>query len=157
MVRDSASRFLTMRVKLLPRMMGRNNIDTPKRSRDAEYARVLSSLTLDKKKRAQGMPDAQCTRSLACECKKHTSIVTTGTPKRSGTPCANGFNGFLRDLPGVRDFLVTVIGAMPSIVANLTPAKGRQDHTTSPSASTSLVWRLHASTASCPTFRDDWP
>ena len=31
-------------------------------------------------------------------------------------------------------FLVTVIGAMQSIVANLTPAKGRQDHTTSPSA-----------------------
>jgi len=30
--------------------------------------------------------------------------------------------------------LVTVIGAMQSIVANLTPAKGRQDHTTSPSA-----------------------
>ena len=31
-------------------------------------------------------------------------------------------------------FSVTVIGAMQSIVANLTPAKGRQDHTTSPSA-----------------------
>ena len=30
---------------------------------------------------------------------------------------------------------------MPSILANLTPAKGRQDHTTSPSALTSLVWR----------------
>src|SRR5262249_50073906 len=30
---------------------------------------------------------------------------------------------------------VTVIGAMQSIVANLTPAKGRQNHTTSPSAS----------------------
>jgi len=30
---------------------------------------------------------------------------------------------------------------MQSIVANLTPAKGRQDHTTSPSALTSLVWR----------------
>ena len=87
------------------------------------------------------MPGVDRTRSLACECKKHTSIVTTGTPKRSDTPCANGFNGFLRDLPGVHDLSVTVIGAMQSIVANLTPAKGRQDHTTSPSASTSLVWR----------------
>jgi hypothetical protein len=54
------------------------------------------------------MPDAWCTRSLACKWKKHTSMVTTGTPKRSGTPCANGFNGFLRDLPGVHDVLVTV-------------------------------------------------
>jgi hypothetical protein len=46
----------------------------------------------------------------------------------------NGFNGFLRALPGVHDVLVTVIGAMQSIVANLTPAKGRQNHTTLPSA-----------------------
>jgi hypothetical protein len=30
---------------------------------------------------------------------------------------------------------------MQSIVANLAPAKGRQNHTTSLSASTSLVWR----------------
>jgi hypothetical protein len=37
--------------------------------------------------------------------------------------------------------LVTVIGAMQSIVANLTPAKGHQDHTTSPSAWISLVQR----------------
>ena len=34
------------------------------------------------------MPGAQCTRSLACEVKKHTSIVTTGTPVSPGTPCA---------------------------------------------------------------------
>ena len=53
---------------------------------------------------------------------------------------AQWFYGFLRDLPGVRDVLVTVIGAMQSIVANLTPAKGRQDHTTSPSASTSFAF-----------------
>src|SRR6516225_11549196 len=53
------------------------------------------------------------------------------------------FYGFLRDLPGVHDLLVTVIGAMPSIVANLTPAKGRQDHTTSPSAHASFVCRGH--------------
>jgi hypothetical protein len=30
-----------------------------------------------------------------------------------------------------------------SIVANLTPASGRQDHTASPSAMTPLVWRRH--------------
>ena len=40
-----------------------------------------------KRKRAQGMPDAWCTRSLACEWKEHTSVVTTGTSKRSGIPC----------------------------------------------------------------------
>jgi hypothetical protein len=52
---------------------------------------------------------------------------------------ARWFYGFLRDLPGVHDVLVTVIGAMQSIVANLTPAKGRQNHTTSPSALMSFV------------------
>src|ERR1700751_2466114 len=45
------------------------------------------------------------THSLACEMKKHASIVTTGTPKHSGTPRANGFNGFFRALPGDRAFL----------------------------------------------------
>jgi hypothetical protein len=40
------------------------------------------------KERAQGMPGALCTRSLACELKKHTSVVTTGTPKHSGIPRA---------------------------------------------------------------------
>jgi hypothetical protein len=34
------------------------------------------------------MPGARCTRSLACESKKHTSVVTTGTPKQSDIPCA---------------------------------------------------------------------
>jgi hypothetical protein len=38
--------------------------------------------------RAQGMPGARCTRSLACKIKKHTSIVTTVTPRSSGIPRA---------------------------------------------------------------------
>jgi hypothetical protein len=37
----------------------------------------------------------------------------------------------------------------------LTPASRRQNHTTSPSASASLVSRAFASTASRPAFRDD--
>jgi hypothetical protein len=83
----------------------------------------------------------ECTRSLACKMKKHTSKSTTGSPVHAGFPRAIGFNGLLRALPGVRDVLVTVISAMQSIVANLTPAKGRQDHTTSPSALMPLVLR----------------
>src|SRR3954466_772748 len=54
------------------------------------------------KMRAWGMPGAQCTRSLACKIKKHTSVVTTGSPDQPGIPARNGFNGFLRDLPGDR-------------------------------------------------------
>jgi len=54
------------------------------------------------------MPGAQSTRSLACEMEsKHTSIVivTTGSPDSPGIPARNGFNGFLRALPGDRAFL----------------------------------------------------
>src|SRR5271169_3390613 len=67
----------------------------------------------------------------------------------------NGFNGFLRALPGDRAFLP------PSplrslLLKNLTPASGRQDHTTSPSAGLSaFVSAPPASTASRPAFRDD--
>ena len=47
------------------------------------------------------MPGARCTRSLVCIGRKHTSIHhgRTGTP---GIPARNGFNGFLRALPGDR-------------------------------------------------------
>ena len=87
------------------------------------------------RQRARGKPGAGRTRSLACKMKKHTSGSHYRFDRAGpGLPRASGFNGFLRALPGVRDVLVTVVGAMQSIVANLTPAKGRQDHTTSPSA-----------------------
>ena len=69
------------------------------------------------------MPDAPAA-SRANE-KEHTSVVTTGSPKTIRHSRRNGFNGFLRALPGVLDVLVTVIGAMQSTLANLTPAKGR--------------------------------
>jgi hypothetical protein len=84
------------------------------------------------------MPGARRARSLACKIKKHTSVVTTVTPEIARHSLRNGFNGFLRDLPGDRLF-VTVIGAVAS--TNLTPASRRQDHPTSPSASARFVKR----------------
>ena len=50
------------------------------------------------------MPGARCARSLACEIKKHTSIVTTVTPVSPGIPCAMVY-GLFRALPGDRAFL----------------------------------------------------
>jgi hypothetical protein len=80
----------------------------------------------------------QCTRSLACENKKHASIVTTGSPEIPGLPCANGFNGFLRALPGDRAFLSPSSAEISSV--DLMPASRHQDHTTSPSASMRVVF-----------------
>jgi hypothetical protein len=51
-------------------------------------------------------------------------------------------------LSPVTGLFVTVIRVMRSIIANLTPAPGRQDHTTSPSASALFVNSASASTAS---------
>src|SRR6202022_205286 len=53
-----------------------------------------------------------------------------------GIPARNGFNGFLRALPGDRAFLSP---SSALLLANLTPASRRQDHTTSPSASAPFV------------------
>ena len=73
--------------------------------------------------------------------------VTTSTPESPGIPARNGFNGFLRALPGDRallppslaDMVLSKPGRADRTSANLTPASGRQDHTTSPYATTSLV------------------
>src|ERR1700722_3734421 len=63
---------------------------------------------------------------------EHTSVVTEGTTGITRHSLRNGFNGFLRTLPGDRAFLSPSSTEMTS--ANLTPASRRQDHTTSPSA-----------------------
>src|SRR5882672_7190449 len=76
--------------------------------------------------------------------------VTTSTPESPDVPARNGFNGFLRALPGDRallppsptDMFLSKPGRADLNSANLTPASGRQDHTTSPYAATSLVRSL---------------
>src|ERR1700731_3141855 len=99
------------------------------------------------------MPGARCTRSLVCsvlvahECSHH---GRTGTP---GIPARNGFNGLFRALLGDRAFLSP---SSARLLADLTPASRRQDHTTSPSAKISAL----VSSAACvhripPRVRDD--
>jgi len=68
--------------------------------------------------------------------------VTTSTPESPGIPARNGFNGLCRALPGDRallppslaDMVLSEPGRADRTSANLTPASGRQDHTTSPYA-----------------------
>src|SRR5260370_647855 len=81
--------------------------------------------------------------------------VTTSTPESPGIPARNGFNGFLRALPGDRALLPPSpcgLKVLSSPVEpneppqDLTPASRRQDHTPSPYASSTVV--LHAATRS---------
>src|SRR6266849_10785135 len=53
-------------------------------------------------KRAWGMPGAQCTRSLVCNDSGRTHTSNNEYTETPGIPARNGFNGFLRALPGDR-------------------------------------------------------
>jgi len=86
--------------------------------------------------RAWGMPGAQCTRSRACSVESTRVSHREVTGKSPGIPARDGFNGFLRALPGDRALLPP--SPRRIFPRNLTPASGRQDHTTSPSASSAV-------------------
>jgi hypothetical protein len=77
----------------------------------------------------------------------HTSIQVKR--RQSGIPCASGFTTYIA-LSLVTGLLATIAGVMRSIITDLTPASGRQDHATSPYANAPLVsWhaRVHRSPA----------
>ena len=82
----------------------------------------------------------------------HTSIHSEFTGITRHSP-RNGFNGFLRALPGDRACLPPSPAELSS--ANLTPASGRQDHTTSPSARGALVRSVPCVHRIPPRVRDD--
>jgi hypothetical protein len=91
------------------------------------------------------MPGARCTRSLVGGYRVEvlTSVVTTVTPESPGIPRAMVYS-LLRALPGEPGLFATVISGIAS--TDLIPASGRQDHTTSLSASSAFVFgaiRVH--------------
>jgi hypothetical protein len=72
--------------------------------------------------------------------------VTTSTPESPDVPARNGFTAYfaLSPVTGLfatvaREYGLPAPGRADRTSANLTPASGRQDHTTSPYAATSLV------------------
>ena len=84
----------------------------------------------------------------------HTSVVTTGHTGITRHSPRNGFNGFLRALPGDRAFLPP--SSLRSwLPRNLMPASGHQDHTTSPSASRAIRQRRQNVHRIPPRVRDD--
>jgi len=76
------------------------------------------------------MPGARCARSLACSL-ENTRVSHHGHTGNTRHSPRNGFNGYFV-LSRVTGFLATLAGEVAS--TSLTPASGRQDHTTSPSA-----------------------
>ena len=83
------------------------------------------------------MPGARCTRGLVCKLHRKCAHEQTGSAEAIRHSLRNGFNGFLRTLPGDRALLSPSLRRLAP--RNLTSASRRQDHTTSPSASGALV------------------
>src|SRR5712691_9440297 len=95
-----------------------------------------------RKQRAQGMPDARCTRGRLCS-KKHRRQQPR-VHRNSRHSLRNGFNGVLRALLGDHAWLPPSPARRRSVFATLAPASERQDHTTSPSAQTPFVRAMTA-------------
>jgi hypothetical protein len=122
--------------------------DITPRSRRGFHAR-LGLLVPPSLQRAQGMPGVWCARSRAW-CVVNTRVSHHGHTGNTRHSPRNGFNGFLRALLGDRACLPP---SSADHSANLTPASGRQDHTTSPSVGTRVrLSRRLTSTASRPAF-----
>jgi hypothetical protein len=105
----------------------------------ARCARVLLFSSALGNQRAQGRPGARCTRGLVCNL--HKEMRTRAYRFSGNTPAfpAQWFYGLYRALLG--DRLVChrrLAGLDPQ---DLTPASGRQNHTTSPSASRTVRQR----------------
>jgi hypothetical protein len=118
-------------------MTARYSSSIPRRSR----ARVVHIPSALEKQRAQGKPGARCTRSRACRIvsTRVSHHRSTGTP---GLPCAMVLTAYFVLSP------VTGLSChrrLADTSAHLTPASGRQDHTTLPSAdkAPSSTRRLH--------------
>ena len=96
-------------------------------------------LTL-REQRAQGTPGARCTRGLVCKCAQEHAHEHTGSAEAIRHSLRNGFTAYLVLSPVSRALLPP---SPARLSANLTPASGCQDHTTSPSASAPFVfWRI---------------
>src|SRR5882724_3696327 len=82
--------------------------------------------------RAQGMPDARCTRGLVCAVHKRTAHEHTGEAEASDIPCAMA----LRLIASSPRRPALLPPSLPRGLAlkSLTPAPGRQDHTLLPYA-----------------------
>src|SRR5258706_13881161 len=95
------------------------------------------------------MPGAQCARSLVCDKKQtHEHSHHGHTGNHPAFP-AQWFYGLLRALPGDQACLTP---SPALLLADLTPASGRQNDTTWPYASALFVNCAAASTASRPAF-----
>jgi hypothetical protein len=137
----------------MPNRYAKSCADMSPRSRGAK--RPSCAGTCPRKQRARGRPGARCTRGLMC--KMHKAKRTRAYRFSGGSPAfpAQWFYGLFRALPGDRLSCHRRSPRSVSFLGNLTPASGRQDHTTSPSASVHSSRALPRPPHPQPYVRDD--
>ena len=130
--------ILTDKLRRMGPGLRRDDADIVSHSRDAWRPR-FTVIFPPSNQRAQGMPDARCTRGLMCDCAKeslHMSIQGSG---EHPTFPAQWLYGLCRALPG-DEFLVDSVTAVSAFasqlkrILQLDACNGRQDHTVLPYA-----------------------
>jgi hypothetical protein len=121
-------------------------------SRGAMRPSLASVFTLQENKRAQGKPDARCTRGLVCKTAQKNAHEHTGSAEAIRPSLRNGFTAYSVLSPANGLCCHRRCAGIPR---NLTPASGRQDHTISPYASATLVSRSICVHRIPPRVRDD--
>ena len=131
--------FLTSLEYWIPAFAGMTTLQTGLRDLAARFARALLEFSLPPK--SEGAGNTGCAlhpRSRVQNCALKHAHEHTGSAETLRHSLRSGFTAYLyRALPGVPSLIATVIGG--ALTANLTPASGCQDHTTSPSASRAFV------------------
>ena len=104
--------------------------------------------------RAQGRPGARRTRGLVCNADRKCAHEHTGSAGASRPSLRNGFTAYFVLFPENGSF-ASVAPERLSPLDDLTPAPRRQNHTTSPYASATLVSRGLGVHRIPPRIRDD--
>ena len=134
------------------KQLARNDVDMTPRSRDVTRPRFASSFVppRNRGRREDRVLAAPAVSRAICATK--TAHEHTGQLEHSGLPCAMALR-LTSCSPRRAGLVVTVVGGIAS--ANLTPASGRQDHTTSPYAQAAHVSRSSRVHRISPHVRDD--
>ena len=138
----SAKRSISPREEkngLLRRLAPRNDDKTQLRDLAACFARGLAC-SFRPPRRGRRECRTLGASAAACAVVESTRVSHRGHAGNVRHSPRNGFNGFLRALPSDRACL-PLSPLRSLLLKNLTPASGRQDHTTSPSAFSAFVQR----------------
>ena len=119
--------------------------NTPSPPRGAVSARVVHEPWCPKTRGRRECRAPRSARSLACSV-ENTRVSHHGQTGNARHSPRDGFNGFLRALPG-EPGLLSPSPRNAKHCRELTPASGRQDHTTSPSALPVFAKRLRRAKA----------